>query len=124
MSRITRKPKFRLCENKGADQLRSNCEADQRLCFRYLDSTIPLLPKSEISSFQPYKQVCVGPGRKPRRLVFSCRSSDLIFMICVMRILSSGFPINLYNPKICTKSLNSRFINLNRIIAYGTKIML
>ena len=25
-------------------------EADQRLCFRYTDSTIPLLPKSEISS--------------------------------------------------------------------------
>ena len=29
-------------ENKGADQLRSNCEAVQRLCFRYSDSTIPL----------------------------------------------------------------------------------
>ena len=29
-------------ENKDADQLRSNCEADQRLCFRYVDSTIPL----------------------------------------------------------------------------------
>ena len=28
MSRIVRKPDFRLCENKGADQLRSNCEAD------------------------------------------------------------------------------------------------
>ena len=27
-----------------------NCAADQRLCFRYTDSTIPLLPKSEISS--------------------------------------------------------------------------
>ena len=40
-----------LCENKGADQLRSNCEADQRLCFRYSDSTIPLLLKPEISSF-------------------------------------------------------------------------
>ena len=26
-------------------------EADQRLCFRYSDSTIPLLLKSEISSF-------------------------------------------------------------------------
>ena len=25
-------------------------EADQRLCFRYTDSTIPLLPKVEISS--------------------------------------------------------------------------
>ena len=51
MSHVMRKPDFCLCENKGADQLRSNCEADQRLCFRYLDSTIPLLPKSEISSF-------------------------------------------------------------------------
>ena len=43
-----RKPDFWLCENKGADQLRSNCEADQRLCFRHMDSTIPLL-KYEIS---------------------------------------------------------------------------
>ena len=42
---------FCLCENKGADQLRGNREADQRLCFRYSDSTIPLLLKSEISSF-------------------------------------------------------------------------
>ena len=24
-------------KNKGADQLRSNCAADQRLCFRYID---------------------------------------------------------------------------------------
>ena len=48
-----RKPDFSLCENKGADQLRSNCEADQRLCFRYTDSTIPFLLKSEISSFYP-----------------------------------------------------------------------
>ena len=51
MSRIVRKPDFCLCENKGADQLRSNCEADQRLCFRYTHSTISLLLKSEISSF-------------------------------------------------------------------------
>ena len=53
MSRIVRKPDFCLCENKGADQLRSNCEADQRLCFRYMNSKIPLLPKSEISSVYP-----------------------------------------------------------------------
>ena len=39
-----------ICENKDADQLRGNREADQRLCFCYMDSTIPLLPKSEISS--------------------------------------------------------------------------
>ena len=28
----------------------SRREADQRLCFHYIDSTIPLLSKSEISS--------------------------------------------------------------------------
>ena len=34
-------------ENKDADQLRGNREADQRLCFRYTDSTFPplLIPK-------------------------------------------------------------------------------
>ena len=46
------KPAFCICENKDADQLRGDREADQRLCFRYIDSTIPLLPKYEISSFQ------------------------------------------------------------------------
>ena len=49
-SRVMRKPDFCICENKDADQLRGNREADQRLCFRYTDSTIPLLPKYEISS--------------------------------------------------------------------------
>ena len=48
-----RKPAFCICENKDADQLRGNCEADQRLCFRYKDSTIPLLHKSEISRLYP-----------------------------------------------------------------------
>ena len=43
-----RKPAFCICENKDADQLHSNCEASQRLCFRYTDCTITLLPKSEI----------------------------------------------------------------------------
>ena len=50
MSRDVRKPDFCICENKDADQLRGNREADQRLCFRYTDSIIPLLPKSEFSS--------------------------------------------------------------------------
>ena len=46
-----RKPVFSICENKDADQLRGNRETDQRLCFRYLDSTIPLLSKSK--NFKP-----------------------------------------------------------------------
>ena len=36
-----RKPEYCLCENKGADQLCSNCTADQHLYFRYTNSTIP-----------------------------------------------------------------------------------
>ena len=49
LSRDMRKPDFCICENKNADQLRGNREADQRLCFRHTDSKTPLLPKSEIS---------------------------------------------------------------------------
>ena len=60
MSPVTRKQDFCLCENKGADQLRSNCEADQRLCFRYTDSTISLLLKFEISSFLSCFYDCTG----------------------------------------------------------------
>ena len=56
-----RKPAFCICENKDADQLRGNREADQRLCFRYTDSAIHLLSKSEISSLGP-SSATVQPG--------------------------------------------------------------
>ena len=56
-----RKPTFCICENKDADQLPGNREADQRLCFRCKDSKIPLLPKSEISSLFP-SSMAVQPG--------------------------------------------------------------
>ena len=49
-----KKPATFIWENKDADQLCSlNCAADQRLCFRYTDSTIPLLPKCKIASPWP-----------------------------------------------------------------------
>ena len=51
LSRLVGKPTICIGENKDADQLRGNREADQRLCFRYTDSTPSLLSKSEISSF-------------------------------------------------------------------------
>ena len=74
MSSVMRKPTFCICENKDADQLHSNHEADQRHCFRYRDSTIPLLSKSKISSLQP-SSVAVQPGlwtrSETRMLVFS-----------------------------------------------------
>ena len=79
-----RKPTMCICENKGADQLRSNCEADQRLCFRYTDSTIPLLfvnQKFPISSHLLclYSSVCVGPVRKPH-CWFSHEAAQLCFI--------------------------------------------
>ena len=46
-----------------------NRAADQRLCFCYIDTVFPLLPKSEISAsidlLWLYSPVCVGPGWIP-----------------------------------------------------------
>ena len=60
LSLSIRKPAFCICQNKDADQLHGDGEADQRLCFRYIVSTIPLLHKSEISSLWP--SLAVQPG--------------------------------------------------------------
>ena len=61
MSRIVRKTAFCICEKKDADQLRGN-----------------LNPKIQASShiLWQYSPVCVGPGRKPLRPVFSQRGSN------------------------------------------------
>ena len=67
-----RKPDFCIYENKD--------EIDQRLCFRYTDSTIPVLHKSEISMLEPSSvavQTCLC--RNPRRPVFSQRGSYVIY---------------------------------------------
>ena len=52
------------CKNKDADQLHTNCAADQRLCYHYIDRTIPPLPKSETLSLssvalQPRPSLCL-----------------------------------------------------------------
>ena len=80
MSLVVRKPSFCICENKDADQLRGNREADQRLCFRHIDSTILLLPRSRISSLYP-SSVTAQPSLcrtrwETRRPVFSQRGSN------------------------------------------------
>ena len=53
-----RKPDFCQCENKGADQLRSYCEADQRLCFRYTDTDSPIPHLSKSKNFQSVATFC------------------------------------------------------------------
>ena len=73
------KPTICIGGNEGANQLRSNCEADQHLCFRYMYSTIPLLLKSEISSFYPSSGAAQAglcwTWSETRRPVFSRRGS-------------------------------------------------
>ena len=71
MSRVMRKTDFCLCENKGADQLRSNCEADQRLCFRFTDSTtrpllIPKISRFWLSSENVQASLCQTESKNPK----------------------------------------------------------
>ena len=90
-SRVMRNPTFCICENKDADLLRGNREADQRLCFRYIDSTVQSLyflnPKFQASShlLQLYSLVCAGPGRKPERW-FSHDAAHL-FYFCSLHLM-------------------------------------
>ena len=63
------KPTICIGENKDADQLRGNREADQRLCFatRIVHFLFYLNPKFQASSsfLCLYRPVCVRPVRKP-----------------------------------------------------------
>ena len=80
MSLVVRKPDFCICENKDADQLRGNCEADHAFVFaiRMVQFLFYLNTKFQASShlLSLCSLVCVGPGRKPRRLAFSERGSN------------------------------------------------
>ena len=95
-----RKPAFCICENKDTDQLRGDREADQRFCFRYTDSTIPLLPKSEIlslyvSSVIAQADLCRTWSETPKtsflitRLIFinkekvCCKNLSIIYIECL-----------------------------------------
>ena len=82
MSLVVRKPAFCICENKDADQLRGNREADQRPCFAtQIQQTLYFLnSKFQASShlLWLYSLVYVRPGRKPRRPVFSQRGSYIL----------------------------------------------
>ena len=98
MSLVLRKTVFCICENKVAGQLRGNREADQPLCFRFTDSTIPLLPKSDISSPSHlvwlFSLVCVGPGRKPEdRLILWILTTGLKFYEDISTKSSQHYPI-------------------------------
>ena len=84
-----RKPAFCICENKDADQLSAFVFAT-----RIVQSLFFLNPKLQVSShlLWLYSPVCVGPGGKPRRPVFSQQSSNMytpvhvIWLFCLLYI--------------------------------------
>ena len=81
MSCLKRKLAFCISKNKGACTV-TVTTVDQCLCFHHIDITVPLLPKSEISSLKPssvaVSLVCVGSGRKPPKQVFSRQRSKMV----------------------------------------------
>ena len=85
LSRLMGKPTICIGENK---------DTDQRLCFRYTNSTIPLLSKSKISLLQP-SSVLVQLG-----LCRTCSKTTLLV-----------FPIHVISPspRICRSPLFELF---------------
>ena len=91
-------------ENRSADQLRGNREADQRLCFRYLDKTIPPLtspppPRGGLCSLLPESQMTVLPSSL--KCLSSAPCSLKPKMLC---FLPKSLKINYPSPQIA-KSL-------------------
>ena len=85
LSNLMRKPTISKCETKCVDQLRSNCEAYQRLRFasRIVQYLFFLSPKFQASSHLPclYSSVSVGPVGKPHGW-FSDAAAHFIFTRC------------------------------------------
>ena len=70
-----RRAAFCICENRDAD----TAQLIIALVFRYIDSTIPLLPNPKFQASSHLQSlhslVCVGPGQKKQRQVFLGHSS-------------------------------------------------
>ena len=78
-----KKPTICICENKYADQLRGNCEADQRLCFRCaykVQLLFFLNPKFPASNHLLClcSRVCVRDVRKLHRSCFFHEAAHFI----------------------------------------------
>ena len=83
-----RKPDVCICENKDADQLCSNCTADQRLCFRCIDSIIPLLSKS--MPVQPSLCQTLAETQKTGFLMMRLSNAAAMFVLVSVCIGPSG----------------------------------
>ena len=101
-----RKLDFCLCENKGADQLRSNCKADQHFVFatRIVQFLFFLNPNLQASNhlLWQHRLVCVRLDPNSRRPVFSHRGSYLNKGFKHQKTKQSFFTVGKQSP--CTLS--------------------
>ena len=95
MSFVVRKPAFCLCQNKDAISFAVTAKLISAFVFatRIVQSLYYLNPKfqASINFLWLYSPVCVGPGRKPRRPVFSQRGSYEIQPALFLMLFSISF---------------------------------
>ena len=96
-----------ICENKDADQLRGNREADQRLCFRHTDNMIPLLLNTK---FQASSLLLLGTVRFVSDLVgnpncWFCHAQAHLLRLCFRQ--TAGFNNSNMDGHIPTGCLHS-----------------
>ena len=107
-----RKPAFCICENKAAVQLRGYRKADQGLCFRYIESTVSLLSKSEI--FKPLAIFCGYTAGFVSDLTWSetPKTAFLVTWLIFLQVLSCRQQISKVLNRLCshTDLLISTFI--------------
>ena len=115
-------------KKKAADQLCGNRTTDQRLCFRYMDSTIPLLPKAEISSLSPSSvtaqpSLCRTWSETPKtgflrtRLIAPSEVANAVFMCAICT-----------RVQICTRGANLHpgciFGHVNGVLRICTRVQI
>ena len=92
-----RKPASCICENKDAGQLRGNRELISAFVFatRIVQALYYLNTKVQGSShlLLLYRPVCVRPGRKPRKPVFSHEAHIIQFAVIVSEELRALFQV-------------------------------
>ena len=107
MSLIMRIPAFCICENKDADKLRGDREPISALVFakQIVQSLFFLDTKLPASSHLVwlYSLVCVRPGQKPQRPVFSQAHIDFCLSLCATKspVLKISFSPDMwvYTPR-------------------------
>ena len=100
MSPIVRKPTICIYENKDADQLAVTAKLISTFVFAtwIVHSLFFLNPKFQASNhlLWLHSLVCVGPGWKPRRPVFSHRGSKNVpLMLPVLNFQASSLPMSI-----------------------------